>query len=126
MKKQNVRIAIPLNPTLLILLAVAIKIQHEKLGIKSPLAVLDWEKNGPVIGEAAEVDGKLQGLEKELEKLFGRRKVLLDGSLSEFVRSCRDVLTGTCRGELRKLIDFGFEVDDTPKAKKTTADKKAA
>jgi hypothetical protein len=47
-------------------------------------------------------------------------------SLSEFVRSCRDVLTGTCRGELRKLIDFGFDVDDTPKAKKAAAAKKAA
>ena len=126
MKKQNARIAIPLNPTLLILLAVAIKKQHEKLGNKSPLTVLDWEENGPVIGEAEEVDANLQKLDKEIEKLFGRRKVLLDGSLSEFVRSCRDVLTGTCRGELRKMIDFGFDVDDTPKAKKTPTDKKAA
>ena len=55
------------------------------------------------------------------------RKAVLSASLVEFVRSCRDVLTGTCRGELRKLIDFGFDVDDTPKAKKPAdAVKKAA
>lgn len=126
MKKQNSRITIPVNPTLLILLAVAIKKQHEKLGNKSPLAVLKWDENGPVIDGAEEVDGKLQELDKEIEKLFGHRKVLLDDSLVEFVRSCRDVLIGTYRGELRKLIDFGFAVNDMPKAKKTAAAKKAA
>jgi len=36
------------------------------------------------------------------------------------------VLTGIFRGELRKMVDYGFDVDDTPRAKKSTADKKAA
>ena len=128
MKKNNARIAIPANPTPLIELAATIKAQHVKLGKNSPLIVLDWEKNGPLIDEAAAADAKLIALEKEVEILSGRVSVLKDTSLVDFVRSCRDVLTGTFRGELRQMVDFGFEVNDSPRSKKTTeaSDKKAA
>ena len=128
MKKNNARIAIPANPTPLIELAATIKAQHVKLGKNSPLVVLDWEKNGPLIDEAAAADAKLIALEKEVEILSGRVSVLKDTSLVDFVRSCRDVLTGTFRGELRQMVDFGFEVNDSPRSKKTTevSDKKAA
>jgi len=128
MKKNNARIAIPANPTPLIELAATIKAQHVKLGKNSPLIVLDWEKNGPLIDEAAAADAKLIALEKEVEILSGRVSVLKDTSLVDFVRSCRDVLTGTFRGELRQMVDFGFEVNDSPRSKKITdaSDKKAA
>jgi hypothetical protein len=120
MKKNNARIAIPANPTPLIELAATIKAQHVKLGKNSPLVVLDWEKNGPLIDEAAAADARLIALEKEVEVLSGRVNVLKDGSLVDFVRSCRDVLIGTFRGELRQMVDFGFEVNDSPRSKKTT------
>jgi hypothetical protein len=70
----------------------------------------------------------LIALEKEVEILSGRVSVLKDTSLVDFVRSCRDVLTGTFRGELRQMVDFGFEVNDSPRSKKITdaSDKKAA
>jgi hypothetical protein len=128
MKKQNARITIPVNPTRLILLATAIKAQHENLAKNSPLVVLDWEKNGPPIEEASAVDTKLAALEKEVEKLAARRKVLLDGSIVEFVRSCRDVLSGAYRGELHQMVDFGFEVEATPRSNKSVeaAEKKVA
>ena len=120
MKKHNARIAIPVNRTPLIQMAVAIKAQHDKLGKTSPLAVLDWEKNGLLIEEAWAADVKLTGLEKEVEKLSGRLNVLVESSLADFVRSCRDVLTGAFRGELRQMVDFGFQVDDSPRPKKAT------
>ena len=119
MNKHNARIAIPVNRSPLIEMAVAIKAQHDKLGKSSPLAVLDWEKNGPLIDEASAANVKLNGLEKEVEKLSGRVNVLVESSIAGFVRSCRDVLTGAFRGELRQMVDFGFEVDDTPRAKKS-------
>ena len=114
--------------TPLIQMAVAIKAQHEKLGKNSPLVVLDWEKNSPLIEEASAADVNLTKLEKEVEKVSGRVNTLVESSISEFVRSCRDVLTGAFRGELRQMVDFGFEVDDTPRAKKATeaSAKKAA
>jgi hypothetical protein len=106
---------------------VAIKAQHEKLGKNSPLALLDWEEQGPLIDEVAAADTKLSDLEKDVEKLTERRKVLVSGSLVDFVRSCRDVLTGKFRGELHQMVDFGFNVDDTPRVKKKdVSDKKAA
>ncbi len=122
------RSGIPANPTPLIELAATIKAQHVKLGKNSPLIALDWEKNGPLIDEAAAADAKLIALEKEVEILSGRVSVLKDTSLVDFVRSCRDVLTGTFRGELRQTVDFGFEVNDSPRSKKITdaSDKKAA
>jgi hypothetical protein len=90
--------------------------------------VLDWEKNSPLIEEAEAADVKLTALKKEVEILSGRVNVLTDGSLVDFVRSCRAVLTGAFRGELRQMVDFGFEADDSPRAKKPTdsAEKKAA
>ena len=122
------RSGIPANPTPLIELASTIKAQHVKLGKNSPLIMLDWEKNGPLIDEAAAADAKLIALEKEVEILSGRVSVLKDTSLVDFVRSCRDVLTGTFRGELRQMVDFGFEVNDSPRSKKITdaSDKKSA
>ena len=112
----------PINPSNLILLLVAIKTQHEKQGKNSPLNALDWEKAGPVIDEAAQADTKLTQCQKDVEKLSGRRTALLNDSLVAFARSCRDVLTGVFRGDLKQMVDFGFEVDDTPRAKKA-ADK---
>ena len=38
--------------------------------------------------------------------------------LGEFVRSARDVLQGVHRDTLRKLNDWAFNVDDTPRVKK--------
>ena len=51
--------------------------------------------------KATEADAKLTSLRREVEKLSGRVNVLVDASLVDFVRSCRDVLTGVFRGELR-------------------------
>ena len=122
MKKQIARIPMPINPSVLILLLVAVKAQHEKQGKNSPLGALDWEKFGPLVDEASQADTKLTQCEKEVEKLSGRRKALLDDSLTDFARSCRDMLTGVFRGDLKQMVDFGFEVDDTPRAKKKSPD----
>ena len=128
MKKQNLRINIPLNPTLLILLAAAIKAQHGQLGKNSPLTALEWDTLAPLIDEAATADAKLTALQKEVEVLSGRRQVLLDDTLTDFVRSSRDILLGVFRKEPRLLIDFGFDVSDTPRVKKPAdgSDKKVA
>jgi hypothetical protein len=128
MKKHNARINIPVKPSPLVVLAVAIKAQHEKLGKNSPLNVLDWEKYGPAVDEASEVNTKVTGLEKDVEKLSERRQVLVNGSLIDFVRSSRDVLTGAFRGQLHQMVNFGFDVSNTPVTKKASdaAEKKVA
>ena len=111
------RITIPSNPGELIDLADSIEEQHTELGKDSPLALLDWKELSPQIKEANDVQGQISKLTKELEKLTERRNNLI-GPLGDFVRSSRDVLSGVYRSEMRKLSDFGFEVDDSPKQKK--------
>lgn len=111
------RIPIPTNAGDLIDLSVAIQEQHTTLGKNSPLALLDWEKAAPQIKDASDVQNQVDKLNKNLEKLIERRNNLID-PLGDFVRSSRDVLSGVYRSEMRKLGDFGFEVDGTPKPKK--------
>ena len=114
------RVFIPTNPGEIIGLASSIQEQHTDLGKDSPLILLDWKVVIPQIKEAAEVQAKINKLAKELEKLTQRRNNLLN-PIGEFVRSSRDILSGLYRGEMKKLGDFGFEVDDTAKARKPKA-----
>ena len=128
MKKQNARIPLPTSQSELIGLAGAIKTEHDEQGKASPLIVLDWEENGPLITEAVQTDAKIKSLEKEIGILTERRSILADGPVVEFVRASRDVLAGKFRGQFRKLADFGFEVEDSPRAAKPAkaSDKKVS
>jgi hypothetical protein len=38
--------------------------------------------------------------------------------LADFARQARDILSGVYRNEMKKLGDFGFDVNDSPKMKK--------
>ena len=114
---KNPRIDIPSSPSDAIDLVGSIKTQHDELGKDSPLVVLDWATHGPVIKEATEVNKQIKELTRQVEQLTQRRVALTEPVL-DFIRSSRDVLAGAHRSELRKLSDFGFEVDDTPRAKK--------
>jgi hypothetical protein len=112
------RIPIPTNPGEIIDLASSIEEQHTALGKASPLAMLEWDIVSPQIKDASAVQKQIDKISKELEKLTQRRNNLLD-PIGEFVRSSRDILSGVYRSEMKKLGDFGYVVDDSPKAKKT-------
>lgn len=73
----------------------------------------------PPIAEAAALQPRIESISTELEVLMGRRDKLL-AELGEFVRQGRDVLTGVYRDGMRRLAEFGFAVDDTPRPKKST------
>lgn len=118
------RITIPQNAGDLIALAAAIQDKHTELGKNSPLAMLDWTTTAGQIKDAGDVQSQIDKLTKQLEKLTEQRNNLLD-PLNDFVRSARDVLSGVYRGEMRTLGDFGFEVDITPKTKKSKTDNPA-
>jgi hypothetical protein len=116
------RVTIPVNPGELIDLCVGIAAEHKEQGKDSPLSILDWEEISPIIAEADTLDDKIVNMSRELEKLTQRRKALIEKSdgLADFARQSRDVLSGVYRNEMKKLGDFGFDVNDSPKAKKTT------
>ena len=63
-----------------------------------------------------------------MRELTQRRKILIErpNGLGDFARQSRDVLSGVYRNEMKKLGDFGFDVNETPKVKKTNGQKVAA
>ena len=119
------RIEIPANPTGLVGLVKDMEDKHDELGEDSPLDLLDWKPASPQIKEADAADKKIADLTRETNQLVQRRDLLV-AELSEFVRQGRDILTGVHRRQMRKLKDFGFDVADTPRSKKTVETKKAA
>jgi len=114
------RVEIPINPGELIDLSVKIAAAHKTQAAGSPLTILKWDEVEPLITEADELDDRIGSLNRELEKLTQRRKNLIEGpnGLGDFVRQSRDVLSGVYRNEMKRLGDFGFEVNDSPKVKK--------
>ena len=122
------RVEIPINPGEVIGLSVKIGAAHKSLGDGSPLSILKWDAVTPMITEADELDDKIGSLNRELEKLTQRRKNLIEGpgGLGDFVRQSRDVLSGVYRNEMKRLGDFGFDVNDSPKVKKVNGQKTPA
>ena len=120
---KTTRITIPTVPGDLIQLAQDIEAKHTALGKDSPLALLKRSEASPKIAEADDVNTKIEKMSKELEVLTERRRALTD-YLGEFVRQGRDVLSGVYRSEMKKLSEFGFDVGDSPKAKKSPAPEK--
>lgn len=57
---------------------------------------------------------QIDDLNKQTEQLVQQRN-LIEPDLNDFVRSSHDVLQGVCRQTLRKLLDWGFSVNDSPK-----------
>ena len=108
------RITIPTDPTEIITLAKAIHDKHIALGENTPLGGIKWDDFAPRITQAKGFDDDADRLRKESEQSREKRDNLLPG-LSDLVRSARDILSGTYRSELRRLEDFGYRVDDTPK-----------
>lgn len=122
---KSSRITIPTKPGDLIGLAQTMEEKHKELAEESPLALLDWKTASPKVKEADEVNSKIEKLSLELEKLVQRRNNLAE-YIAEFVRQGRDILSGVYRSEMKRLGDFGFQVDDSPKPKKTPATEKKA
>lgn len=114
----TVRVDIPrTNPTERLRLAAAILAKHTALAAASPLKDLNWTTVGPTVATATGFDTTAKQLEKDLEKAYGDRDALLPAIDKEIARS-RDLLLALYRDNPRKLGDFGFVVNDTPKLAK--------
>jgi hypothetical protein len=108
----KVRVEIPTNPSELLKLAESIKARHDDLAAASPLKGLDWAQVAPKIAQASQLDDQSSTLHRDAEKAREARDVLIP-SVTEFVRSSRDVLLGLNRSNPRALGDFGFGVNDS-------------
>lgn len=120
MAKSTVRVIIPKNPGLFLTLASDVYTKHTDDGASSPLAGLEdnnWTDNGPKIAQAKGLQTQIGTLEKALENLYGQRDLLIAPVLAT-VKSSRDLLLSKFSKNPKKLGDWGFTVDDSPKPPK--------
>ena len=100
-----------------IALAQAVAKKHKALGKSSPLNALPWAGVLPRIDKAVEQHKLAEKLRRDMEKAYESRDKNMPAVKDILFRS-RDLLKGLYRNEMKKLGDFGFTVDSTPKRKK--------
>ncbi|GAA4042843.1 hypothetical protein GCM10022409_30980 [Hymenobacter glaciei] len=106
------RVVIPTNPGELMKLTGLVYAQHQKLGNKSPLVILDsptWDELGPDVEAAAATQARIETLEKELKSLYGQRDPHL-ATFTDLDRRSRDVLLAKHSANPAILGDYGFDV----------------
>lgn len=115
---KTFRVKVFKNAEELLKLASNIAAKHKELGANSPLNPLEWTVQADKVTEALDFHNKAKELERQVELAYEQRdKRLTD--IDDIVKQSRDLLKALYRKEPRKLGEFGFTVDDTPKAKKT-------
>jgi hypothetical protein len=122
MANNKFRVVIPENPAAKIALAEKINAKHIEAGAQSPLHSLEtnkWEENGPKVATCRQLHNEAETKKQQAEVAYRQRDVLLD-PITNSIKASRDLLIGVYRENPKKLIDWGFVVDDTPRAPKKT------
>ncbi len=111
MPNPKVRVDIPSDPTAKIALLKKAKTKHDELAANSPLKGLKWENIASALARADTADQLSDELGRKREKATGDRDVEMP-TVTEALRSIRDVLLGLNRDNPDALGDFGFDVSD--------------
>lgn len=123
MPNPKVRVEISRSPKAILDLAAGIYKKHTDDGAASPLNNLEdnnWTDNGAKIQEAQNLQTEIDAIEKGLESLYRQRDLLI-APILETIQSSRDLLLGIYAKNPKKLGDWTFTVNDTPKTTKAKA-----
>lgn len=114
---KKVRVKIDPNAENLLNLANLIAQKHKELGNNSPLQQLDWDIQAQNVIKALDLHKQAKEYQRLAEQAHEQRNALLV-PIDELVKQSRDLLKALYRNEPKKLGEFGFDVDDSPKNKK--------
>lgn len=119
------RVLISRNPEELLKLAGNVYKKHVADGTASDLNGLDaetydWSKVGPTIATCQDLHDLAEELKGKMEEPYRKRDALLL-PIEEHVKGSSAYLKGKYAKQPKKLSNWGFEVDDTPKAAKKKA-----
>ena len=119
------RVLISRNPEELLKLADKVYKKHLADGTASDLNNLDaetydWSKVGPTIATCQDLHDLAEELKGKMEEAYRKRDALLT-PIEEHVKGSSAYLKGKYAKQPKKLSNWGFEVDDTPKAAKKKA-----
>ena len=118
-KRTVGRIVIPRNPKDLLDLAAAIFSKHQADGASSPLINLDgqdWSISGTKIATAQTKHNEAEDLKKKSEEAYRERDIYLS-ELEKIVKQSAQLLKVMNTTNPKRLADWGFTVDDSPKTK---------
>ena len=116
------RVLISRNPEELLKLAGKVYSKHQADGTTSELnnmdtAKYDWTKTGPTIAPCLAMHDRAEKLKGEMEETYRQRDGLML-PIDELVKGSSTYLKGKYSSNPKKLGDWGFEIDNTPKKPK--------
>lgn len=117
MKNFTVRIVIPTNIGELLKLAKLVYKKHQADGANSHLHSLEdykWDEAGPNLELAAAKHEEAEELSRRAELAYRERDRLI-GGVPDMLRASRDLLKAIFKKTPKKLGEWGFEVNDTPR-----------
>lgn len=120
MSNNILRIVIPKTIEGMLKLANLIYQKHLQDGSNSPLNTLsdyNWNEHGPNLKAAIDKHAEAEEFSRRAELAYRDRDRLM-GDVDGLIKSSRDLLKGVFKKTPKKLGDWGFEVNDTPRAKK--------
>jgi hypothetical protein len=120
------RIAIPKNIEEHLDLASSVYNKHLADGEASllkNLADYDWTVLGPKIAECLAKHKEAEECKRKMEDAYKERDLMFP-EIEEAVRAGKAMLKGVFSKNPKKLGEWGFNVDDTPKTKKPKEEKK--
>jgi bifunctional DNA-binding transcriptional regulator/antitoxin component of YhaV-PrlF toxin-antitoxin module len=124
-KTTKGRITIPQNIEENLNLAQKVFDKHKTDAASSLLKNLqdiDWDKLGPEVAICLAKHLEAEELKRKMEEAYRARDLYLP-QITEALRVSKSLLKAAFSKNPKKLGDWGFTVDDTPKAKKVEKEK---
>ena len=119
-KTTKGRIAIPTNIVENLQLASKVYEKHQKDGASSLLNNLDdmdWNTTGANVDLCLQKHLEAEELKRKMEEAYRTRDLYLP-QINELLRASKGLLKGVFNKNPKKLGEWGFSVDDSPKVKK--------
>jgi gamma-glutamyltranspeptidase len=125
MASKRIRIGIPNKVEDQLKLSKLIYQKHVADGKTSILNTMEdhkWDDLGPNIEPALTKHLEAEELRRKMEQAYKDRDRMM-GDVESSIKSTRDFLKGVYSKQPKKLGEYGYSVDDSPKAKPVKADK---
>jgi bifunctional DNA-binding transcriptional regulator/antitoxin component of YhaV-PrlF toxin-antitoxin module len=119
-KTTKGRIVIPKNVEEHLTLAQKVFDKHQTDGntsVLNTLADLDWNVIGPKIANCLTKHHEAEEYRRKMEEAYRERDLVLP-EIEEILRASKSLLKAVYTKNPKKMGDWGFSVDDTPKPKK--------
>ena len=124
-KQTTGRVVTSKNPEVNLKTAGKVYKKHQDDGATSELKNLvdaDWDITGPTIVKAQKEHDDAEDFRGKMEAAYRRRDALMT-PITDALSATTKYLKGKYAKTPKKLSEWGFEIDDTPKAKKAPKEK---